>query len=214
MVQVKKPSVRDAILRSAAALFTARGYHRTTLAAIAKSAGVGVGNIYSYFPSKLHLLYRIYRPWLTQRIAELEAQIEATPAPRERLRRCLLGIWRDIPATNTGLANSLMEALASIDPEAGKPDDLLRWTERRLTELLYRALPARRRRLLGQDLLAHLLLMAYDGFVINRRLGDTRDMEALAETVCDMILGVARRPAHRRRTRRAPAHASKSRKTA
>ena len=72
-----------------------------------------------------------------------------------------------------------------------------------------------RRRLLRQDLLAHLLLMAYDGFVINRRLGDTRDMEALADTVCDMILGAERQPARRRRARRtARRQPSKSRKTA
>ena len=36
--------------------------------------------------------------------------------PRDKLRAILLGIWRDIPMENIGLANSLMEALASADP--------------------------------------------------------------------------------------------------
>ena len=31
--------------------------------------------------------------------------------------------------------------------------------------------------------------MAYDGFVINRRLNDIRDIEALVETMCDILLG-------------------------
>ena len=32
-------------------------------------------------------------------------------------------------------------------------------------------------------------MMAYDVFVINRRLNDLRDIERLANTMCDIILG-------------------------
>jgi hypothetical protein len=32
-------------------------------------------------------------------------------------------------------------------------------------------------------------MMAYDGFVINRRLNDLRDIERLTEALCDIILG-------------------------
>jgi AcrR family transcriptional regulator len=215
-VQVKKQAVNDAILDSAKALFSTRGYNNTTLAAIADGSGIGVGSIYSYFPSKLHILYQIYRPWLQGCIEELAREIHALASPRQKLRRLLLGIWRDIPARNTGLANSLMEALAS-GPKEDKPDDLLRWTERRLTELLCEALPTQRRHLLKGDFVSHLFLMAYDGFVINRRLGDTRDVEALVDTVCAVMLSSA---AARRRyvagsgRKRGKPQAKRSRKTA
>ena len=63
MVQVKKESVRNAILDSARDLFSERGYHRTTLLDIAQLAGTGVSSLYSYFPSKLHLLYAVVEPW-------------------------------------------------------------------------------------------------------------------------------------------------------
>jgi AcrR family transcriptional regulator len=203
LVQVKKRAVHDAILRNAYALFTSHGYHKTTLADIAAATGVGVGSIYSYFPSKLVLLYQVYRPWLTGYIRHLEAAVDRARSPRQKLRLLLVGIWCEIPAGNTRLANSLMEALASADPREGKPDDLLRWTERRLTEILLNIVPPERRRLLKDDLLAHLVMMAYDGFVMNRRLGDVRDIEALIETVCDMILGQrAARPALRPPVRR------------
>jgi hypothetical protein len=33
------------------------------------------------------------------------------------------------------------------------------------------------------------VMMAYDGFVINRRLNDLRDIEKLVDTMCDIILG-------------------------
>ena len=37
-------------------------------------------------------------------------------------------------------------------------------------------------------------MMAYDGFVINRRLNDLRDIERLSETMCDIILGAREKP--------------------
>jgi hypothetical protein len=33
--------------------------------------------------------------------------------------------------------------------------------------------------------------MAYDGFVINRRLNDLRDIERLSNAMCDILLGPA-----------------------
>lgn len=217
MVQVKKQAINDAILDSAKELFSTRGYNNTTLAAIADGAGIGVGSIYSYFPSKLHILYSIYRPWLQGCIEELAKKVDRAGSPREKLRRLLLGIWRDIPARNTGLANSLMEALASGDPKEGKPDDLLRWTERRLTQLLQEVLPARRRHLLKGDFVSHLFLMAFDGFVINRRLGDMRDIDALIDIVCGMMLSAprtARRRSAKPEGRQVGHQAKRSRKTA
>ena len=52
------------------------------------------------------------------------------------------------------------------------------------------AAPAQAVRPLDYDLLSHLFLMAYDGFVINRRLNDLRDIDRLVDTVCEMMLPV------------------------
>ena len=41
------------------------------------------------------------------------------------------------------------------------------------------------------DVLPNLFMMAYDGFVINRRLNDLRDIERLSETMCDILAGSA-----------------------
>ena len=113
MVQVKKETVRNAILDAARDLFSDRGYHRTTLLDIAQRAGTGVSSLYSYFPSKLHLLYAVVEPWQKECIRRLEANVRKVEEPREKLQAILLGVWRDIPMDNIGLANSLMEALAS-----------------------------------------------------------------------------------------------------
>ena len=71
MAQVKKPKLRQAILTASFSLFSGNGYHNTTIAQIAKQAKVSTANVYSYFPSKLHILYALYEPWLLERLEEL-----------------------------------------------------------------------------------------------------------------------------------------------
>jgi len=187
VVQVKKKAVRQAILDSAHDLFSEHGYHATTLQEIAERAGVGVSSLYSYFPSKIHLLYAVVEPWQKDAFERLEKRVLKFKAPRERLRAILLGVWRDMPMENIGLANSLMEALASADPTQKKPSPLLKWTEDRLMTMLNTALPENGR--VDYEVLPNLFMMAYDGFVINRRLNDLRDIERLTEALCDIILG-------------------------
>ncbi len=189
MVQVKKETVRNAILDSARDLFSERGYHRTTLQDIAQLAGTGVSSLYSYFPSKLHLLYAVIEPWGKECFEQLETRVRAIKQPREKLRAILLGIWRDIPMDNIGLANSHMEALASADPAEKKPSPLLAWTEQRLMTMLDGVLPNDSGKSGRYELLPHLFMMAYDGFVINRRLNDIRDIEKLVDAMCNILMG-------------------------
>ena len=189
MVQVKKKQVRQAIVDSAYDLFSERGYHSTTLQDVAELAGIGVSSLYSYFPSKLHLLYAVFEPWHKGEFEELEKRIIRLKSPRDRLFALLLGLWRDIPIANIGLTNSLMEALASADPAQKKPVPLLKWTEERLMRMIKAALPADGAPKVDYDALSTLFIMAYDGFVINRRLNDLRDIERLSNALCDILLG-------------------------
>ena len=169
-------------------LFSERGYHGTTLQDVCERVGIGVSSLYSYFPSKIHLLYALAEPWQKDAFAKLQSKVKTLSTPRERLRCILLGIWRDIPQENIGLANSMMEALSSADPSQEKPSGLLRLIEHRLASMLRSALPTLVQRNVNFELLANLLLMAYDGFVINRRLNDLRDIEELVTNLCDMLL--------------------------
>ena len=51
------------------------------------------------------------------------------------------------------------------------------------------ALPKDQERRGNYDLLPHLFMMGYDGFVINRRLNDLRDIEKLVDAMCDILMG-------------------------
>src|SRR5262245_49936511 len=188
MAQVLKPAVRRLIVDKAAVVFASEGYHTATVSMIAARAGVAVGTVYTYFPSKLHLLYAVYHPWLDERIDEVAAKARAAKTPRAKLKAIILGIWRDIPTQNPRLANRLMETVASADPGKGQAEPMLPKPGKVLAEMLAKAVPRSRRRY-ADALVGNILLMAYDGYVINRRLGDLRDYQALAELTADLLLG-------------------------
>jgi AcrR family transcriptional regulator len=186
VVQVRKKNVAQSIVDSAYDLFSDRGYHATTLQDIAQYAGVGVSSLYSYFPSKFHLLYAVVEPWYKEAFARLEKRVQKQKTRRDKLRVILLGIWRDMPMENVGLSNSLMEALSSSDQQQKKTTPLLPWVEQKLKTLLDQALPTDTG--IDYDVLPNLFMMAYDGFVINRRLNELRDIERLADALCDILL--------------------------
>lgn len=55
MSQVPKEHIRNLILETALNLFALNGYNNTSIADIAKHAGISVGNIYRYFESKFQI---------------------------------------------------------------------------------------------------------------------------------------------------------------
>jgi AcrR family transcriptional regulator len=194
MAQVKKSGVREAILEAAFDLFSRRGYTPTTMAHIAKDANMTVANIYVYFDSKLAILYALYRPWLNTQLAALAESTRKFRTPRTRLRRIFIGLWGDIPAADHSFANALIEALAAVPEGAGKSTNYLKEVEDFLSSLMAESLPPSRTYLLRDDLLSNILWMAFDGFVINRRIGDTRNIETIADMMVDMVLGESDAP--------------------
>jgi AcrR family transcriptional regulator len=170
MAQHKKGEVRAAILAGAFRLFSQHGYAATTLAAIAKSAKVSPGNVYIYFGSKLEILYAIYDPWLRARIERLESELARVRSPRNRVRRLLCALWRDIPGEENGFLNNIMQAISVTDPNEGYRSTLVQWLEGRIAQLILESLPPSRRRSLHKARIAHVLIMAFDGFAIHRHL--------------------------------------------
>ncbi|MGV2290446.1 TetR/AcrR family transcriptional regulator [Trinickia sp. YCB016] len=191
MPQVKKAGMREAILAAAFDLFCRKGYTPTTMSEIARTAGMTVANLYVYFDSKLLILYEIYQPWLNDQLQALRESVVKLRTPRTRLNRVFTGIWSDIPAADHCFANALIEALSSAPSGMGKPVNLLVQVEEFLNELLIEILPPERAEMVREGLLSHVVWMAFDGFVINQRIGDLRDIEKIADLMTDMLLGGA-----------------------
>ncbi|HEX4811409.1 MAG TPA: helix-turn-helix domain-containing protein, partial [Nonomuraea sp.] len=59
---VKPPQTRrDEVVAAAVRLFKAHGFHETTVQDLARAAGVAIGTVYVYFPSKEHVLVECHR---------------------------------------------------------------------------------------------------------------------------------------------------------
>ena len=76
----------DAILRQAAAVFCARGYHQASIRDIARATGVSLAGLYYYFSSKEDLLYLIQRHAFETILAAARRGIRGIGNPEERLR--------------------------------------------------------------------------------------------------------------------------------
>lgn len=189
MAQVKKETVREAILESAFALFRENGYSDTSMAQIARQAGVSPANIYVYFESKLELLFQIYSPWLQDRMARLEAEAAAVEEPREKLRVILCTLWVDIPAEENGFANNLMQAISTARPDEGYKRDLLRRVEEQVSRMIRETLPPERAALAERGYLAHMLFMAFDGFAMNSKLrGPSERIDGVIDVMVELLL--------------------------
>ena len=190
MGQVKKPEVRDAILKTALQLFSRKGYARTTLEDIARGSGVSTANVYVYFRSKLEILYAIYDPWMRERLNSLETRMAVLERPEEKLRLLLTTLWRDMPAEKHGFVNNIMQAISSATARDRYRPTLLRWMEQHLERMLREALPPARRRRLEGARLAHLLVMAFNGYIIYHHINPRAPVDsATVDAVCAMFLG-------------------------
>ena len=76
----------DGILRTAAEVFCAKGYHRASIRDISRSTGVSLAGLYYYFQSKEQLLYLIQRHAFQTLLSQARAALTESGNPEERLR--------------------------------------------------------------------------------------------------------------------------------
>jgi AcrR family transcriptional regulator len=172
VVQVKKAEVREAILKSAFRLFKSKGYNVTTIAQIAAGAKSSESSLYIYFRSKFEILFALCDPWMRERIEKLEIRAAQEPDRKRRLTLILKVLWQDMPGEDNGFPNNLM-----------------RWIEHRIEKLILDCLTNTRRKKLEKGGLAHLFMMAQDGFVLNYHLNRKSVCpDATIDMVCAMLL--------------------------
>ncbi len=84
MPQVLKPDVRDAILNAATVCFADGGFHATSMARIAREAGVSAGNIYRYFDDKQDLFAAVLPDAFIAELQQvLDRRVDALAALQE-----------------------------------------------------------------------------------------------------------------------------------
>ena len=190
MAQVKKEEIRLAILDSAFELFTREGYVATSLPMIARGAGISSPNVYSYFPSKLAILYAIFDPWIRERFAEAEARLARIKDPARRLRELFIFLWRELPGLQGGFANNVIQAISTATPKDQYRTDLIAWMEKRIEQLTLESLSPARHHLFKGTEMTHLIVMTLDGYIMYRHTRPLRkcSLETI-DAFCVMLSG-------------------------
>ncbi|MFG2816619.1 TetR/AcrR family transcriptional regulator [Streptomyces sp. NPDC048410] len=93
--QSKSEHTRALILETAMRLFQENGYDKTTMRAIAKEAGVSVGNAYYYFAGKEHLIQGFYDRIAAEHQVAARSVLQAETDLEARLAGVLTA-WLDI----------------------------------------------------------------------------------------------------------------------
>ncbi|MDX1650237.1 MAG: helix-turn-helix domain-containing protein [Myxococcota bacterium] len=105
------------ILRAAELLFARRGYARTTMAQVARRAGLAVGTIYNYFPSKAEIVLALLRRETGETLAAGEAVRKHPPADPARALLTLFDVYLDLVARHDRALLRELVAAAVAQPE-------------------------------------------------------------------------------------------------
>lgn len=190
VVQVKKEVVRRKIVETADRLFEENGYIGTTMNRIAKDAGVASSTIYVYFPSKLDVAVEIFRPWLEHELARTAAGARDFRPGRKRLEFVLRRLFNEIPAEQNNHLNVFMQALSVSSHDGNYRPNILGITRDGIMKLVSDCLPPQRVDELDMPAITHLIVMAFDGFVINALLNPDPDRdERIVRGFASMLLG-------------------------
>ncbi|MGX2995082.1 TetR family transcriptional regulator [Streptomyces sp. JNUCC 64] len=103
------------MLETALRLFRERGYDKTTMRAIAKEAGVSVGNAYYYFEGKEHLIQGVYDRISAEHKAAVRPVLDRETDLQARLAGVLTA-WVDISEPYHGFAAQFFKNAA--DPQS------------------------------------------------------------------------------------------------
>ena len=101
---------RGRILDAAVKVFAERGYFSSTVAEIARAAGVADGTIYLYFKSKDDLLFELFDEKMTQLIADAKSALAEEKDAPSRLRR-FIRLHFSLVEKNPDLASVLVVEL-------------------------------------------------------------------------------------------------------
>jgi AcrR family transcriptional regulator len=98
----------EAILQATAHILARRGWGALTTNKVAEAAGVSIGSLYQYFPSKLALIEAVRRRHFHDVLSALETAADRTRSQAERIEGVVRGMIRE-HGRDPGVHEVLME---------------------------------------------------------------------------------------------------------
>jgi AcrR family transcriptional regulator len=135
--QERSEATVSVALEAAAREFASSGYEATTTNGIAAAAGISVGSLYQYFPSKEAIAVELTRRFRAERLAFIRTQLDAVgDKPVESVVRALFASFLKAEGIQPGLYRVLIEQV--VRTASGRRE--LRGYEEKLEELVVGAL--------------------------------------------------------------------------
>jgi AcrR family transcriptional regulator len=185
--QLAKAARKEEILDAARRVFAERGFRGTTIADIAEEAGIALGTIYLYFPSKDEVFAA-----LNQRLSEIIITATLDVPPARRLEDDIRARVRNTFVACAENRDLIRLAVLNIDPEDAVTKRLRAGEEKRaqpLVDGLKRGMDAGAVREGDPRIMAKLILglvsnTVYQAFV----LSDGTDAERFRDACSEMII--------------------------
>jgi AcrR family transcriptional regulator len=160
-------SARQLIVRAAAESLLENGYAGTTVRAIASRAGVAIGNLQYYFPTKSELLVEAWRYLTAQSVEQLRQALNRLTDPLEVLELGVESIWaslRQLGDIQLAAFDLLVQAPRSERLRAYLPELFTRYREVIQEQLDRLERDGRVRLMVPREVLVPLLLNTVLGF--------------------------------------------------
>lgn len=208
--QARSAQLVEDIVEAAVRVLTQHGARRFTTVRVAEEAGVSVGSLYQYFPSKEALLYRLQTDeWAETSLVLEEILSDTSRPPFDRLRRLVLVFFRS-ERQEAALRVSLDDA-GALFRDAPEARALSARVSERFSRFLEEALPGvpPAERSLAADVVVMSMSAAAEKITAQSR--SRAEVDAWAREAAEMYCGhlerlgkaargrVKRRPGGRRR---------------
>lgn len=119
----QKDETRRRLFRSACALFTKLGYHGTTVASIARAAGVAKGTFFVHFATKDAVILELVRLQVSAALQKRNSTFEASRSPLAALRATVMALGTEA-ARSRELSRAVLSAGLANAEVAGDTDTL------------------------------------------------------------------------------------------
>jgi AcrR family transcriptional regulator len=194
--RVEPEEQRATILAAAAACFSRKGYHRTTMDEIVAESGLSKGTLYWYFESKQDLFLEMFESWGDTMLKAMKDMAESRAQPAaDRVRA--LGMWSmEMFAAEPEIVTLLIEAYTALRGDREAYERLLKIYSPfldMLTDVIEDGVRQGEFKPVNARPLAEALGAALDGIALQHLIGmpgDTR--ERLATFVEVVIEGLTR----------------------
>src|SRR6516225_7388504 len=160
-------NAREQIVRAAAESLLENGYAGTSVRAIASRAGVAIGNLQYYFPTKSELLVEAWRYLTARSVEELRAACNSLDDPLEALELGVESIWdtlRKLGDMQLAAFDLLVQAPRTERLRAYLPELFTRYREVVQEQIDRLEADGRLRLLVDREVLVPLVLNAVLGF--------------------------------------------------